>query len=162
MTVAIDISVDGGGWPDEAELLALAERAFAAAKKAGRLRHPESAELSMLFTNDARMREINRDWRAQDKPTNVLSFPGQDMQPGESAGEILGDVVLSWETVEREAGLEGKSIESHLTHLVVHGILHLFGYDHENDEQAAQMEDAERRALRELGIDDPYADEAAA
>lgn len=162
MSISIDISVDGGGWPPEDDLFALAQRSFAAAKAAAGLRHPEGAELSLLFTGDARMQEINRDWRSQDKPTNVLSFPGQDMQPGEIAGAILGDVVLSWETVEREAALEGKSIESHLTHLIVHGILHLFGYDHEDEAQAAQMEGAERRALQELGIDDPYADEAAA
>jgi probable rRNA maturation factor len=162
LTPVIDIAVRGGEWPDEVELRQLVQRAFGAARMEGGLRFPEGAELSLLFTDDAEIREINRDWRAQDKPTNVLSFPGEDIQPGESAGAMLGDVVLSFETVAGEAKLEGKRFEDHLTHLVVHGIFHLFGYDHMDDAQAALMEDAEKRALARLGIADPYADDAAA
>lgn len=162
MKPVIDIAIRDGAWPSEETLAGIAEKALEAARAAEGLAFPDGAELSLLFTGDAEMREINRDWRQQDKPTNVLSFPGEDLQPGDPAGMTLGDIVVAYETVEREAGLEGKRFEDHLTHLVVHGIFHLFGYDHMDDEEAALMEDAERRALASLGIGDPYADDAAA
>lgn len=154
----IDIAVRAGQWPHEEALAAIVDRAFAAAVLAGNLQFDEDAELSLLFTDDAEMRSINRQWREQDKPTNVLSFPGEDVAEGEPAGEVLGDIVLAYETVQREADLDGKRFDDHLSHLVVHGIFHLFGYDHMDDAQAGRMEDAERRALAELGIDDPYRD----
>ncbi len=102
------------------------------------------------MSDDAQVRALNRDYRGKDKPTNVLSFP----MPEDSG--LLGDVVLARETLEREAAEQGKTFADHLTHLVVHGVLHLYGFDHQNDTDAADMEAREVRALAQLGIDNPY------
>ena len=115
------------------------------------------AELSLLLTDDKRIRIVNRDWRGFDKPTNVLSFPAAP--PERIAGSpVLGDIVLALETLEREAQAEEKSFGDHLSHLVVHGLLHLLGEDHETPAEAERMEALEIAALARLGIADPYAD----
>lgn len=103
-----------------------------------------------MLTDDDEVRQLNARWRGQDKPTNVLSFPAGD-------AVLLGDVVLAFETVEREAAAQGKRFGDHLSHLVVHGALHLIGYDHVKAGDAAAMEALERRVLAGLGIADPYA-----
>jgi probable rRNA maturation factor len=108
------------------------------------------AEVSILFTDDAHIQRLNAAWRGKDKPTNVLSFP-------QGAGPLLGDVVLASETVAREAALAGKPLEAHMVHLIVHGFLHLLGYDHEREDEAEEMEALERAALERMGIADPYA-----
>ncbi|MCC0021986.1 MAG: rRNA maturation RNase YbeY [Nitratireductor sp.] len=153
----ISISVNDNGWPGEAGLLALCERAVSAAAASAGLDWPDGAELSLLFTNDAEMAVINGEWRDKPVATNVLSFPGGDVQVGEPAGPVLGDLVFARETVEREAAEQEKSFEDHLTHLAVHGFLHLFGYDHIDDDEAEEMEEIERQTLSGLGIADPYA-----
>ena len=158
MNPAIDISVNGGEWAGSEVLAAIASRAVAAAVDTAGLSMTSDAELSLVFTDDTEMRAINRQWRGIDKPTNVLSFPGSEAEPGGSAGPFLGDIVLAYQTVAGEARLDGKAFDSHLAHLVIHGFLHLFGYDHENEDDAAIMEELERRALASLGIADPYAD----
>ena len=107
------------------------------------------AEVSVLFTDDDQVRQLNCDHRGKDKPTNVLSFETGDPV-------LLGDIVLAFETVEREAEEQKKSLVDHTTHLLVHGALHLMGHDHENDTEADEMEDKERRILSGLGISDPY------
>ncbi len=109
-----------------------------------------SGELSVLLTDDAQIHALNRDFRGKDKPTNVLSFP-QDM-PG-----LFGDVILARETLEREASEQGKTFEHHVAHMLVHGVLHLLGFDHLEDAEAETMEALEVRALARLGIDNPYA-----
>ncbi len=114
-------------------------------------------ELSLVFTDDASIREINAEWREKDKPTNVLSFPAYPLEPGGMPGPMLGDIVIARETVEREALDLDKSFEDHLTHLLVHGFLHLFGYDHMDAEEAEEMEGLETRILAKLGLSDPYA-----
>jgi probable rRNA maturation factor len=114
-------------------------------------------EISIVFSDDARVRELNRDYRGLDKSTNVLSFGlGQDEAPAVPGFVMLGDVVLAFETVRSEAISAGKSIENHTCHLIVHGVLHLLGYDHEDDGQADEMEALEKRILATLDIDDPY------
>ncbi|KXF79059.1 rRNA maturation RNase YbeY [Paramesorhizobium deserti] len=154
--IDIDILIETEGWPDEAALRQLAERAVAAAWQA--LGHGEAeTELSIVFTDDASIRELNAGWRGKDKPTNVLSFPAFPVKAGQRPGPMLGDIVIARETVEREAALEMKPFDHHLTHLVVHGFLHLLGYDHEDDEEAEEMEGWERRILQALAIPDPYA-----
>lgn len=154
--IATDISIEGGGWPDEAHLRAIAEKTVSAtARHAG---VTVDTELSLLFTDDASIRTLNREWRGKDKPTNVLSFPAFPVKPGSQPGPVLGDVVLARETVFREAGEEGKSVEAHLSHLIGHGVLHLLGYDHETDGDAYLMEALERRILADIGIADPYGD----
>ncbi len=154
--VEIGLSVEAGDSPAEPELAALGGREVAAAlaelgMKAGR------SELSILFTDDAHIRTLNAEWRGKDKATNVLSFPAFPVQPGDALPPMLGDIVLAAETVRAESALESKSFDHHLTHLVVHGLLHLLGYDHETDEEAEEMEALERRILARLAIADPYA-----
>jgi probable rRNA maturation factor len=155
LPVDIDISIEAGEWPDEEALTRLVERAvasaFAEAGGAGR------SELSIVFSDDAHIRTLNASWRAKDKPTNVLSFPAFPSQKGGQLPPMLGDIVLAAETVAREAALEDKPPENHITHLVIHGLLHLLGYDHETDAEAEEMEAIERAALARLAIPDPYA-----
>ena len=119
------------------------------------------AEVSVYLTDDAEIQALNVRYRQQDKPTNVLSFPADTvgLQPLDSP-LFLGDIVLARETLLQEAGETGKNPKDHLTHLVVHGLLHLMGYDHEHDTEAAHMEDLEVRILRTLDIPDPYQDAA--
>ncbi len=151
---AIDINVTGGDWPPQDALDALAARAMAAV--ASRLSIAGEHELSMLFCDDAEIRALNAQWRGKDSATNVLSFPAADLSPGDAPGPLLGDIAVAFETVSREAALEGKPFDHHLTHLIVHGILHLLGYDHVGDGDAEVMENLERDILNELDVPDPY------
>ena len=155
--VEIDVLVEAGDWPAEEALLSLATDATAAACAELRLDGDKAAELSLVFTDDAHIRELNAGWRGKDKATNVLSFPAVQRRPGEPLPPMLGDIVIALETVAREAELEEKPFDHHLTHMIVHGFLHLLGYDHEVDEEAEAMEGAERRILARLAIADPYA-----
>jgi probable rRNA maturation factor len=142
-----DASVD---WP------ALARSAVHAA--VAHSRHPglTDSEVSVKFTSDAEVRALNAAWRGQDKATNVLSFPMAEENELESA-QLLGDIVLAHGICAAEAADKNVGVESHAAHLVVHGTLHLLGYDHEtSDEDAEEMEEAERRALASIGIPDPY------
>lgn len=115
-----------------------------------------AGEISLLFTDDAAVQKLNRDWRGKDKPTNVLSFPAEEFPVLEGMPAPLGDIALALETCVREAGKKKITVENHLAHLILHGILHLMGYDHVMDGEAAEMEDLERRLLARLGIADPY------
>ena len=122
-------------------------------------------EVSIRYTSDEEVRTLNHSYRQKDKPTNVLSFPMMQpdlldaIDPGDDDGEILlGDIVLAHGVCAREAEEKNVSVEDHATHLIVHGTLHLLGYDHEQGEAEAEaMEEIERAALATLGIDDPYA-----
>lgn len=157
----IQISREDEGWPDEPSLQDLSERALGAAAEflATSLGQPfpkMAPELSLVFTDDASIREINAEWRSQDKPTNVLSFPAFPLQPGGMPGPMLGDIIIARETVSREAVDLEKSFDDHLTHLLVHGFLHLFGYDHMENDEAEKMEALETRILAQLGLSDPY------
>ncbi|PTE10299.1 rRNA maturation RNase YbeY [Mesorhizobium helmanticense] len=151
----IDISIEAGDWPDEAALTRLVDRAVLAAfAETGVAGH---SELSIVFSDDAHIRGLNANWRGKDKPTNVLSFPAFPFPKGGPLPPMLGDIVLAAETVAREAALEDKPLDNHITHLVIHGLLHLLGYDHETDTEAEEMEAIERSALARLAIPDPYA-----
>ena len=109
-----------------------------------------------MLSCDAEVRELNANWRKQDKPTNVLSFPAPK-QPGAGDDDrFLGDIVLAAETVLREAAEQGIPLENHFRHLVLHGFLHLLGYDHETDAEAETMEALETHILATLGVPDPY------
>ncbi len=155
--ISIDITVESAGWPPEEALRALSANAVEAAVTELGLKPPAGCELSLLFTDDAAMQVLNRDWRGKDKPTNVLSFPAFPTKLGGKLPPMLGDIAIARQTVEREAVEEGKPFEHHLSHMVVHGLLHLIGYDHEVDDEAEVMEAAERRILARLAIPDPYA-----
>jgi probable rRNA maturation factor len=112
------------------------------------------AEISVVFTSDAEQQQLNRQWRGIDAPTNVLSFPL--IAPHATVSGLLGDIVLARETVEREAREEGWTIADHISHLVVHGFLHILGYDHIAEDEALHMERLETQILASLGIADPY------
>jgi probable rRNA maturation factor len=155
--VDADILLEAGEWPDENVLEAIVSRAVSATFEELEADSDEKPELSLVFTDDAHIKELNAGWRGKDKPTNVLSFPAFPVAPGDALPPMLGDIVLAFETVAGEAVLENKPLEHHITHLVVHGLLHLLGYDHETEEDAEEMEGLERRALRRLAIPDPYA-----
>ena len=166
LTVETDIAA--GDWDVAADWDALAAKACAAALAqtpyAGIAELAAAAEISVRFSDDAEVQTLNRDYRGKDKPTNVLSFPMVapdlfDTLSDSDDGEILlGDIVLAAETVAREAAEKHISIAHHTTHLIVHGTLHLLGYDHEDEGQAEHMELLERSALAGLGVADPYAD----
>jgi probable rRNA maturation factor len=121
---------------------------------------PSAAVVDISLTDDDEQRALNRTWRGKDAPTNVLAFPAADpttpLPPG--APLLLGDVVLAFETVRREAAEQDKTLADHLCHLVVHGVLHLLGFDHENAAEAAIMEAHEIAILSELGVSNPYRD----
>jgi len=157
MTVNLDILVEAGGWPGEEALETLADGAVGATLDEAGLVAQGPVELSLVFTDDEHIQALNAQWRGKDKPTNVLSFPAFPTRPGGPLPPMLGDIVLAWETVSREAELEGKPIEHHITHLIVHGLLHLLGHDHEVDDEAEAMETLERASLARLAIPDPYA-----
>ena len=159
----MELEIDIEGWPEgDWDRLASAA-AKAVSVVAIELSNPRLS-VSLLFTLDAEVHILNRDWRERDKPTNVLSFPmlersyllelGKDGPP-----EMLGDIALAFETCAREADEKGIPLEHHASHLIVHGMFHLAGHDHvHSDEEAEAMEALEIRALAKMGIEDPYGD----
>lgn len=159
MNFAIDISVESEGWAKIPGIEALVRRAAEAALLDN---DAPPSEISVVLSDDEHIRELNKHHRGMDKPTNVLSFPAARMKTPAGAARLLGDVVLAFGTCEREAAEEAKPIENHITHLVVHGVLHLLGYDHEDEDEAETMEGRERQILAKLGIPDPYAERGAA
>ena len=155
--IDFDLTVEAGDWPEEATLATLVEQALAATFAELSPARPGASELGVIFTDDARIRDLNAGWRGKDKATNVLSFPAFPETKSGPLPPLLGDIVLAAETVAGEAALEDKPFENHISHLVVHGLLHLLGYDHETDAEAEEMEALERRVLARLAIPDPYA-----
>lgn len=151
----IEIATNAEGWPPALE--ARAEEAVRAALAQSKARVTGAAELSIVLTDDAEQRELNRDWRGIDKTTNVLSFP--QIEPFGPVVGILGDIILARETLEREAAEMGIGFDAHFTHLVVHGFLHILGYDHMDDDEALVMESLETQILASLGVADPYAED---
>ena len=165
----VDVLVESENWKNAGAATAVVRRAL---KQAAITLSTKSAEVAIVLTDDAAMRRLNRNWRGVDAPTNVLSFatknPGNRhmldrvsdelyKQLGKHlVGKHLGDIVLAYETVEREARREGKPFDHHLAHLAVHGFLHLLGYDHSSNAQARRMETIERAILRDLAVPDPY------
>lgn len=157
--IEIDLVIEDGDWGTVGDVEELVHAA------AGSLeRHPDIAPsmpvaACVALSVDARLRDLNRQFRGIDKPTNVLSFPSTaPMAPvtGRVEGRFVGDVVIALETLVREAQSGAVPVPHHLQHLVIHGLLHLLGYDHEIDEEALRMEAVEIAALAVLGIDDPY------
>jgi probable rRNA maturation factor len=155
--LAADIAVEAGDWPPKRTLRRLVDKAVEVTLLEADIAPGQASEVSIVFSDDAHVRTLNRDWRGKDKPTNVLSFPAFPAEPGGAMPPMLGDIVLAVETVAREAELEAKPLDHHITHLVIHGLLHLLGHDHEDDAEAERMEALERAALARLAIPDPYA-----
>jgi probable rRNA maturation factor len=150
----VAVVVNSDGWPETLE--GRADAAIREALQQAGAKLAGVAEVTVVLTDDAEQRELNRQWRGFDKSTNVLSFP--QLEPFSAVQGLVGDITLARETVEREAAEMGISLEAHFTHLVVHGFLHLLGYDHIEEADAVQMESLETKILARLGIADPYAD----
>jgi probable rRNA maturation factor len=153
MTVFTDIVVSSGDWGAPERWEELVERAVRQCVAIARPALMPECEVCVVFCDDAEIRALNAQWRGKDKPTNVLSFetPGPlDQRP------LLGDIVVAYETVAREAAEQEKSFADHAAHMVVHGFLHLIGYDHETSAEAEIMEALERRVAEVLGLPDPY------
>jgi probable rRNA maturation factor len=149
----LDIAIEDDGWAALTNLELLVEQAVAAALPKGE----QGKIITVLFADNETMQDLNNEWRGLNKPTNVLSFPApkdQPVPPGELP--LLGDIVLGFATCAQEAEEAGKTLADHTCHLIVHGVLHLLGYDHENDKDAEVMEAAEIKILSTLGIENPY------
>lgn len=174
-SLRIAVVSEKAGWlkslPDAPKVARLAARralkAGLGAKSARRqqLVQQKALTLTLVLDNDAGVQALNRDFRGKNKPTNVLSFAALDapLETGSRAPKLpadqpihLGDVVLALETLKTEAKSQGKSLRQHYVHLVVHGVLHLLGFDHERAQEATAMEELERRVLADLGWPDPY------
>ncbi len=149
----LTLVVENDAWKALRGLKSMTEKAVDAALTSA----SRSKEITILFADDAALKTMNKDWRGKNKPTNVLSFPAaKELKLPRGQIKPLGDIALAFETVAKEAAVSGKSIRDHTTHLIVHGVLHLLGYDHESDVDAAIMEAKEIRILKKLGLADPY------
>ena len=156
VTLEVEIVRHGDAWAGEVTDVVLKQAARAALAAAPSL--PQGTyHVTLVLTDDGEMRNLNRTWRGMDAPTNVLSFPAGDI----GAQDFLGDVVLAHETTCQEAREQNIALGDHVSHLVVHGVLHLLGFDHTEDDAAERMETLERAALATLGIGDPYAEKHA-
>lgn len=151
----IDVVIESEEWEQRAGLEQRLTDAAAAALAASGVTTLPVGEIAVLLTDDEGIAALNARWRGLDKPTNVLSWPACDARLLALA-PMIGDIALAYETCAREAAEEGKSFDDHAAHLVVHGALHLVGFDHETDAEAEAMEALERRILAGLGIADPY------
>ena len=145
--ITLDLIVEEPGWEAVPELEALCERAFAAAVAV----EPAEGVVSLLLADDTVLHQLNRDFRGKDKPTDVLSFPAHEMDR-----PLLGDIAVALGVSSRDAQEQGVSLADHLTHLLIHGYLHLRGHDHEVETEAEAMEALEIKALASLGIPNPY------
>lgn len=166
MPLVVEAEIAAGDWDPDIGWAALAARAAEAALSltphASLAAADFAAEISVRFSDDAEVRQLNGAYRGKDKPTNVLSFPM--VQPdlldalanGDDGEVLLGDIVLAAETVAAEAAAKNIAVDTHAAHLIVHGTLHLLGYDHGTDDEAEHMEGIERDALARLGLPDPY------
>jgi probable rRNA maturation factor len=172
----IDVLVDSEHWTGAPAASAIVRRAL---RQAAAALSPHPGELAIVLTDDSAMRRLNRNWRGVDAPTNVLSFAigkagvanpitraggpaskrgnRHGKQHGDRRHHHLGDIVLAYQTIKREALREDKPFNHHLAHLALHGFLHLLGYDHQSTAQARRMESTERAILRALAVPDPYA-----
>lgn len=156
----------GPGWDDEDSWADLARRAVRAGLSvspfANLIDKKVSVEVAVKLSDDAEVQSLNANYRGKDKPTNVLSFPMvqpdllQSLENSDDGEALLGDIILARETCAAEAAEKDISLHQHATHLMVHGTLHLLGYDHENEADAERMEDLEVKALASLGLPNPY------
>lgn len=145
--INLDLNVQNDAWRSLPAVEELVRTALSAAEHQTR----KPGEVSVLLTNNAEMQRLNQHFRGKDKPTDVLSFPADEMD-----APFLGDIAIGFEICAEDAAAGGKSVPHHLSHLIIHGYLHLLGFDHINDADAEEMETLERLVLASLGIADPY------
>ncbi|WP_417582009.1 rRNA maturation RNase YbeY [Pelagibacterium sp.] len=150
--LSVEMNIEHGEWPES--LVELAEKTLSAALDNCGFAIDGPCEISVLLTDDASQRALNSQWRGKDKPTNVLSFPA--LGPDDAIEGFLGDISLAYETLVRETGELEKPFEHHFAHLLVHGLLHVLGYDHETEDEALAMEARETDIMGLLGYPDPY------
>jgi probable rRNA maturation factor len=151
LVASVDIDVQSPLWAGQPA----AEQAVRAAIAAAAALSTSDGEVSILLTDDSAVRVLNREWRGIDKPTNVLSFPApKNLSQGNAA--ILGDIVIAYETLKRESDDEDRDFLHHLTHLTVHGYLHLIGYDHQTEAEAVAMEALESKIMTHMQLPDPW------
>jgi probable rRNA maturation factor len=164
--LAVDVLIEARAWRTLPQAEDIVRRAIAFAATSGvEIRRPDAAPrkpgrvgLCILLSDDEKIARLNGQWRGQEKPTNVLSFPAPALYgAGPNETTPLGDIAIAYETLAREAEENGAAVSDHLSHLVVHGFLHLLGYDHHMDDEAERMERLERDILARMGVDDPYA-----
>jgi probable rRNA maturation factor len=156
---ATEVLISADCWQNEPGARSVIQRAIATAAETVAADVGE-AELAVMLTDDSGIRALNRDFRGIDKPTNVLSFSAPRLGPDYGKGahpRPLGDIAIAYETMRKEADDESKAFDHHLSHVAVHGFLHLVGYDHQTEEDADAMEALETEILAQLGIPDPYA-----
>lgn len=155
--LCVDILIESETWQMLPQAENVVRRAITSAATSEVAIGHRKAELSVMLCDDKTIADLNARWRGQEKPTNVLSFPAppQGAAPGENIS--LGDIAIAYETLTREADEHGKSVTDHLSHLVIHGFLHLLGYDHLMNDEAERMERLERDILARIGVADPYA-----
>ena len=146
--IDLDLRVEDAEWT---RALADLEAVCTAALNAGAAQSATQGEVSVLLTNDPEIQTLNRDWRGKDKPTDVLSFPADPMDT-----PFLGDIAVSLGVCQRDAADRAIALDQHVSHLLIHGLLHLLGHDHKDDTEAAEMEALEIAALASLGWPDPY------
>lgn len=146
--ISFDLIVEDDSWATLGDLDALCRKAFVAA---GSVAPVPEGNIALLLADDATLHQLNLDFRSKDKPTDVLSFPSLPMDR-----PFLGDIAVAWGVSAADAEIQGKGLDAHLVHLLIHGYLHLLGYDHETDEEAAEMEALEIKALASLNIANPY------
>ncbi|MEM9668374.1 MAG: rRNA maturation RNase YbeY [Pseudomonadota bacterium] len=149
MTVSVDLRIENEAWTSVSNLEALCTAAVMGALGHAGVSPP--ATVDILLSDDDTLAELNAKWRGKSGPTDVLSFPADVMER-----PFLGDIAITFGVAERDASAYGKTMEAHLTHLLVHGVLHLLGHDHETENEAQQMELLEKQVLAELGFSDPY------
>ena len=150
----MDLDIEIDGWPSEVDWEALSAKAHEVIAQVEPALSNTRLVTSVLFTGDDEVHELNREWRGKDKPTNVLSFPFE-APPGVDI-PLLGDIIICAAVVEHEASEQGKALEAHWAHMVIHGTLHLLGYDHIEEGEAEEMEGLEIRLLAGLGYANPY------
>lgn len=146
--ISFDLIVEDDSWSALGDLDALCRKAFDAAQSVASV---DAGNIALLLADDGALHQLNRDFRGKDNPTDVLSFPSLPMDR-----PFLGDIAVAWGVSATDAEIQGKKLADHLVHLLIHGYLHLLGFDHETDEEASEMEALEIKALATLGIANPY------
>lgn len=160
--VKVEFNVDNENWhkelPDIEKLVE--ESCVKALESSGITNYTEFVDISVMLTSDDLIKVLNQKYREQDKPTNVLSFPSEEIYPDDYDNLedqlALGDIIFAFETIKAESVAQNKSMQDHLCHLAVHGTLHLLGFDHLNDQDAKKMESLEVKILKKMNISNPY------